>query len=121
MSWMEILIIIPLAVHQATNIMRYSSLFAPMRARLEVGDLPDWLPVWSKEKLSELLLCPWCTSVHLGWILTLAYWLPSCASGGILMLLYPVGFLTRLFVLALAISQVANLIHHLTGHRGTKV
>jgi hypothetical protein len=120
MNLIELLIIIPLAVHQATNIMRYSSLFAPMRARLEVGDLPDRIPVWAKEKITELLLCPWCTSVHLGWILTLAYWSPIVVSNGFLMVLYPFAFLARLFVLALALSQVANLIHHLTGHRGTK-
>lgn len=114
-------LVIVLAVHQTVNIFRYSSLFASVREWRDLGCFgvrPDWL----QAKVRELLGCPWCLSVHVAlWeiaVFTAMDWLPP----GIAWLapLYVMALLGRWVIYALAASQVANLLHWLTEHRGPK-
>lgn len=103
------LLILALAVHQAVNVYRYSSLFAEFRQAREIGQPIAVLPESWQDKVRELLLCPWCMSVHVALVLALLFWV-----GSLSVVLWPL----RLVVYALAVSQVANLLHVFTGHKG---
>jgi len=107
------LIITALAVHQATNLVRYSAIFAPLRDRIETGQkvLP-LLPMKVNDFIANVVSCGWCLSIHMSWFLLLGAVLPQEW-----LVAKAIGFLA----LALAIAQVANLIHVWTGHVGSGV
>lgn len=103
------LLLVALASHQVVNVWRYSALFAGWRNWIEVGDfrLLGWrLPERAIYLLRSLHGCPWCLSIHVTLWLTVLY---CVAPGG------------DVLVFVLAASQLANLIHHLTGHSGPKL
>lgn len=106
-----VLIITALAVHQATNVIRRSSLFAPLRNRFELG-LPIWMmPNWTYSFFQQLIECPWCLSVELSWILLL----PFVGDGQ-----WAIQSIGRVFVYMLAVSLLANLLHLAIQHHGPK-
>lgn len=107
------LIVLALAVHQAVNIYRYSSLFSSWREARDVGKPIAALPqservqAWAR----ELLRCPWCFSVWVALAFTLIYWLLPFGS---------------VLIIVLAASQLANFVHqHLDlfgkKHSGTEL
>lgn len=102
------LLILAMAVHQAVNVLRFSALFAGLRNWIEM-DCPVSVPVLCKFVprwfLKSLHDCPWCLSVHLAFWFGLFYAVPGC----------------RYVVYVLAVSQAANLLHHLFNHRGPKL
>lgn len=123
----EVIVLLPLAVHQATNILRYSSLFAFLRDRLEIGQGIPFIPDRFNAKISELIQCPWCLSVHISWILSIPF-IANLALSAVASRLSAFSFwqlilvanIGRFVVMALAVSQIANLIHFYTKHRGPK-
>lgn len=87
------IVVLFLATNQAVEIWHHSSLFARLRARLEMLDGSVGLgKVW--QALIDLLLCPWCLSVWvaLGWYLAWSMYPP-----------------VRWLMYALAISKAANI------------
>jgi len=88
------IVVIGLAVWQTVEVWHHSILTAGWRARTQVwsGRLGGWL--------GDMLGCPWCTSVWAGFALTLFYYAGS-------------GF--WLFVVALAVSRLANAMND-AGH-----
>ena len=88
------LIVLVLATNHAIEVYHHGSIFAGVRARLEVGD----------GFLSELMNCMFCLSIWVGAIIG-AYYL--CFDN----------IYIRLPVYALAITRGANLLNDLTHHR----
>lgn len=87
------LIFLSLAVWQAVEVWHHGSIFAGCRQRVECR--ADWL--------GSLLLCPWCLSVWVAWLLGAAWLLlPSSWQA------------VRLFTIGLAVSRLANLGNDLT-------
>jgi hypothetical protein len=101
------LIVTALATHQIVNVYRYSYYFQSFRAAREIGKPIPFLPKREgiQDWAAKLLACPWCLSVNVAIVLSI-----GC------LLFYPV----RVVAFALAASQIAGLIHHLTKHKGVK-
>lgn len=122
------LIILALAVHQTVNVIRFSSLFASHRNWVELG-CPGCRPKWLVWWLTEVIGCAWCMSINIAIVYTLLFLFDGSEMhrvlpdwlGWLCSLLVDLRELARAVIIALAVAQVANLIHALTGHAGYKL
>lgn len=106
------IILLALAVHQTVNIVRYSALFAWLRDRIETGQkVLNFLPRPVSDFASQVVECPWCLSVHAAWFYLVGVLAPDW-------LLFPAAI--RFLMWTAAISQLSNLLHFYTKHRGIK-
>lgn len=87
-------VIIGLAVWQTVEVWHHSTLTAGWRVRVASWSWPDGAGFWGW--LDTLLGCPWCTSVWAAFVLTTFYY---------------AGSVFWLFVVALAVSRVANALN----------
>lgn len=91
------LVILGLATNQVVEIWHHSTLLARPRAMVQLWQDED--NGSTKEKIVELLLCPWCLSVWAAGILFALGRLPGMA-----------GWLVWFLTTALAVSRVSNFI-----------
>lgn len=82
-----------LAAYRLTRLVTEDSITAPLRERIALHPHPAATP------LTELVTCPYCTSVHAAFLI------------GTLRVLAPDNKLTRLFIRALALSGAVCLYY----------
>jgi hypothetical protein len=98
-----------MAVHQATNVLLRSSLFASLRDKFETGEQIRFVPAPVYNFIQRLFGCAWCMSIQLSWILLLPFALEPIGNWSFV-LWFPLAT-GRLFVVSLAVSFAANLLH----------
>lgn len=110
------LVVCALATHQAVAIYRYSSLLAGVRQWQEIGCYSGLLSEGQRLFVEQLLGCDWCLSVHVAFWLAFAYSLLSYVPAGVgFVPLWILAAGLKLIVSALAVSQLANLLHKVCG------
>ena len=110
------MLIVSMAVHQATNVLLRSSLFASLRDKFEQGDGIRFMPGIMYVFLQRLFGCPWCMSIQLSWILLVPFALEVLVHYSVI--LWLVSWAGKWFDLALAVSMGANLLHEVFKHEG---